>query len=66
MSQKGPHTWDIITQYHRCPECGYIMESRADFEYVLGRMEKELECPRCTHRFRITKPRPSTFGPLLG
>lgn len=63
---KGNHTWDIIIQYHRCPKCGVIMESRLDYEYRLGKYQKDLECERCGHRFTLTKKTKPTFGPLWG
>lgn len=66
MPQKGNHTWDLIVQYHRCPKCGLIIESRNDYEYRLGKYEKDLECPRCKHLFTETKQRKPSFGPLIG
>lgn len=66
MTQKGLHTWDIVHHYHRCPKCGYIIESREDYQYRLGSYQKDLQCPRCHHRFTLTKQRKPTFGPLIG
>lgn len=67
MTQKGEHTWDLVLQYHRCPVCGFIIESREDYQYRMGGVyQKDLECPRCKHRFTLTKPRKPTFGPLIG
>lgn len=66
MSQKGTHTWDLIIQYHRCPECGYIIESRCDFHYRMGKWIKELSCPRCSHQFTLENNKKPTFGPLIG
>ena len=66
MAQKGEHTWDLILQYHRCPKCGYIIESRQDYEYHLGKYQKDLECSRCHNRFTLTKQTKPTFGPLFG
>ena len=66
MTQKGLHTWDIIHQYHRCPNCGYIIESRDDYKYLLGKYEKDLECDRCHHQFTLTKHAKPVLGPLLG
>ena len=36
MSQKGQHTWDLVLQYHRCPRCGWIIESQEDFQYFFS------------------------------
>lgn len=66
MTQKGTHTWDLNLQYHRCPKCGLIIESREGFQYNLGIWAKNLECDRCSHRFTVTKQRQPTFGPLIG
>ncbi|MFA6915643.1 MAG: hypothetical protein WC222_04545 [Parachlamydiales bacterium] len=54
---KGNHTWDLYVRYVRCPQCGYILESRqrtADFT-----------CPRCNSLFKDEKRKKQTFGPLL-
>ena len=64
--QKGNHTWDMIIQYHRCPKCGAIIESRFDFEYRLGKYVKDITCDKCNHCFTITKKIKPTFGPLWG
>lgn len=66
MGKKGTHTWDMHLWYHCCPECGYVFESRQGFEYILGKYQKEEECPRCYDRFMIVKERAVTFGPLIG
>ena len=66
MSDKGSHTWEMILHYHRCPDCGYIFESRKPYEEVMGRLEKEERCPRCTEKFLVSKERKPTFGPLIG
>lgn len=66
MTQKGAHTWDIILQYHRCPKCGNIIESREDYQYILGKYQKEVECDRCHHVFTLIKNVKPTFGPLIG
>lgn len=66
MAQKGSHTWDLHLQYHRCPKCGYILESRSDFENRFGKYIKELICNRCQHHFTLTKEVKPTFGPLTG
>ena len=64
--QKGNHTWDIITQYHKCPKCGSILESRFDYEYRLGKYEKDLICDQCGHHFTLIKKTKPAFGPLWG
>ncbi len=66
MTQKGLHTWDLVLQYHRCPRCGYIIESRADFIYRLGSWVKDVHCERCGNAFEVTKVRKPSFGPLIG
>lgn len=66
MTQKGTHTWDLVQHYHRCPKCGFIIESREDFQYNLGVWSKNLQCDRCNQRFTLTKNRTPTFGPLIG
>lgn len=66
MSQKGNHTWDIIIDYHRCPSCGYIFESREGYEYYFGKYLKNLECSRCGNLFTVTKKGTKTFGPVFG
>lgn len=58
------HNWDIVIQYHRCPKCGYIIESREDYIYRMGKYVKDLECSRCHHHFTLTKTSRPTFGPL--
>lgn len=62
----GTHTWPLTIHYHRCPQCGAIIESRERFQHVMGRDQKELYCPRCQLSFTLTKERPKRFGPLLG
>lgn len=66
MSQAGDHTWDIIIHYMRCPDCGYVFESRKGYEYILGRYQKEEACPRCHKQFMVYKEREPSFGPLIG
>ncbi len=66
MTQKGTHTWDLILQYHRCPKCGYIIESREDYLYRLGKYVKDVECSQCHEQFSLIKPVKPHFGPLLG
>jgi hypothetical protein len=66
MTQKGPHTWDLILQYHRCPKCGKIIESRENYTYRLGKYIKELQCTNCKENFTLTKPTKPIFGPFFG
>jgi uncharacterized C2H2 Zn-finger protein len=66
MSQRGSHTWDLTWDYQKCPQCGYIIESREKYIYRLGRYEKELECPRCKKVFTVVKPTKPSWGPLIG
>lgn len=66
MTQRGEHTWDIHLRYHRCPKCGYVMESRVDFENRFGKYVKEMTCSRCKHKFSELKKQKPTFGPLMG
>lgn len=66
MTQKGEHTWDLVIDYQRCPQCGFIIESREGFQYRLGKWEKDVECPRCAHRFSVVSNRKVRFGPLIG
>ena len=73
MTQRGEHTWDLTITYHRCSQCGYILENRDIYQY---RKEseykdkegyyKDLECPRCHHKWTAKKPARSTIGPFLG
>ena len=55
MTQKGAHTWDLIIHYHRCPNCGYIVENMEDFRYILGDWIKDVKCERCHHEFVVKK-----------
>lgn len=59
------HTWELYLRYHECPKCGFIVESREDYEYILGKYQKTLECPRCKHPFTLEKTG-NTIGPLFG
>lgn len=63
---KGDHTWPLYVHYHACPKCGFIIESREDYRYVMGKYKKELQCPRCNNSFKEIKPTTPTFGPLIG
>jgi hypothetical protein len=66
MTQKGTHTWDLVIKYHRCHKCGYIIESRQDFEYRLGKYQKDIKCERCGNSYTLTRQTDPTFGPLFG
>lgn len=66
MTQKGEHTWDLILQYHRCPQCNFIIESREDYLFTNKAWTKDVSCPRCGNHFTVTKTRKKTFGPLIG
>lgn len=66
MKQRDLHTWNLILHYHRCPRCGYIIESRHDFDNRMGTWIKDVDCERCHYQFELTKARKPTFGPLIG
>ena len=66
MTQKGEHTWDLVLQYHRCPNCGKIIESREDFHYRSGKYLKDVECPECKHKFALEKFARTGPAPLFG
>ena len=66
MTQKGEHTWDLVIDYQRCPQCGFINEDRQELQYQLGSWIKEVVCTRCQHAFIIKDNRKQTFGPLIG
>lgn len=51
MSKGGDHTWDLYVHYHRCPQCGYIIENRKRGEQVGHDVVIQLTCPRCNHAF---------------
>lgn len=55
MNKGGNHTWEIIIDYHKCPACGLIIESRQRFNRKSGKWVKELNCSRCNHQFSIEK-----------
>ncbi len=65
MTQKGTHTWDLIVDYHECPNCGYIIESREGYQLEGGQYIKNLECPRCHHKFIVTKGKKNSIFPLF-
>lgn len=62
----GNHTWDIVLDYHLCPQCGYIIENRQKYTLSSGSYQRNLVCERCKHNFTVTKHKPKTFGPFLG
>ncbi|MCB1111717.1 MAG: hypothetical protein H7A37_05945 [Chlamydiales bacterium] len=66
MREKGTHTWDLVIQYHRCPECDYVFDNRQQYRYQLGHYIKDVECPRCHHEFRLEKNRKPVVGPFFG
>lgn len=66
MTQKGEHTWDLVIDYQRCPQCGAIIENRDSFHYEMGSWIKDVSCSRCGHLFTVKDKRKLTFGPLLG
>lgn len=66
IRKKGSHTWDLHVHYYKCPKCGVILENREDYQYRLGKYEKDLECPQCHHQFTVRKRARPTFGPLFG
>lgn len=66
MSQKGPHTWDMVIDYLECPNCGRILENRQSYEYHSGQYVKHVKCDYCGNSFTVTKDKNSAFGPLLG
>lgn len=66
MTQKGEHTWDLIIDYQHCPKCGYIVESRTDYHYLMGSWVKEIDCERCRNTWSVKKKMKPTFGPLIG
>lgn len=65
MTQKGSHTWDILIDYHLCPECKHIVENRQEYSLKSGQYVKEMKCPSCGHSFSVfkaKKPRWSLFA----
>lgn len=64
--QAGTHTWDLYVRYHRCPKCGYIIESRDDYQYQMGNYVKELTCNRCKNTFTESMPSTKHLGPIIG
>lgn len=67
MTQKGSHTWDLVVDYHRCPKCGFITESRQSFySDAEGKWSKKITCGRCDGQFVVNKARKPSFGPFTG
>lgn len=64
--QRGAHTWEVSTDYHRCPLCNKIFENREKYTYELGNYIKELECPFCQKTFKIKKTGKISIGPFFG
>lgn len=60
------HTWDLYLHYHRCPECGFILESRERPVYRNGQLEKPLDCPRCQNHWMEKRPYNGPIAPLFG
>jgi hypothetical protein len=66
IRSKGTHTWDIHVHYYQCPKCGCVIENREDYQYRLGKYEKDLECSKCCHKFTVQKRTKPSFGPIFG
>ncbi len=66
MTPKGSHTWCTILQYHLCPKCKRIIESRQDYSCRSGHYIKEMKCHYCGHEFTLTQTRKVQFAPLFG
>ena len=64
--QKKIHTWEIILEYIKCPNCGSIIEDRQMYKDFFGKPYKEMHCSRCQHKWIIEKKKGSRFGPLFG
>ncbi|SCA58980.1 Uncharacterized protein AB751O23_BP_00060 [Chlamydiales bacterium SCGC AB-751-O23] len=62
---KGDHTFKIHQAYHRCPDCGWVNESRKGFKEIWGKLEKEEVCQKCKHEFIIYKEKSKALGPLM-
>jgi uncharacterized C2H2 Zn-finger protein len=63
-SKNRTWTWDIFHHYHKCPECGYILEDRSDFVNYQGIPQKNLHCSRCNFHFKVQKKPSKALGPL--
>lgn len=60
------HTYPLHLSYRKCPSCKHIIECRKDFQYKMGRYEREITCPRCKHSFNDVEKGPEPLGPLFG
>lgn len=63
---EGSHTWDIVVEYHKCPECETVIENRNRYEKRHDKWQLEIDCTRCDCTFTVTKKMRPTFGPLTG
>ncbi|MCB1119557.1 MAG: hypothetical protein KDK65_06320 [Chlamydiia bacterium] len=59
------HTFPIHIHYHRCPDCGKILENRHDWDYRLGYYLKDLTCSYCHHSWTEEKGGHFRLGPLF-
>jgi DNA-directed RNA polymerase subunit RPC12/RpoP len=66
IEPQGDHNWPLTLEYHLCPQCGAILESREAFRYQMGEWIKKLACERCGHKFAVKQKRKPKFGPLTG
>lgn len=66
MTQKGNHTWDIILDYHLCPNCKRIVENRQDYMLSSGQYVKEIKCPYCDHQFSCFKEKKARWSLFSG
>lgn len=64
VTSHGPHTWPIVHDYHKCPNCGIIAESRIPYEYRLGEYQKEVHCGKCKKDFTVARHVKPALGPL--
>lgn len=63
--QIGDHTWKVQVAYHKCPECGYIVENRTDYQDHLGIKKKDIVCPKCHTHYFVYKKGSKALGPLI-
>lgn len=66
MTQRGSHTWDMVIDYHLCPNCKRIIESRQNYLYTSGRCVKEIQCPYCEHAFSVSKDKKAHWSLFSG
>lgn len=62
----GTHTWPLFTSYERCPHCGFIAQSRSDYETHGDKQVKHLACDRCHGSWSDEKPVHKGLFPLFG